>query len=63
MKHREDFEKVEAFVKQQVREKSMELLGEDLSVDGFVGLKIKKEKNEVLWYDFGHHGEHLDFSR
>ncbi len=61
LKHREDFEKVAAFVKQQVREKSLELLGEDLSVDGFVGLKIKKEKNEVLWYDFGHHGEHLEF--
>ena len=44
LKHREDFEIVAAFVKQQVREKSLELLGEDLSVDGFVGLKIKKEK-------------------
>ena len=62
MKHREDFEKVAAYVKQQVREKSLELLGEDLSVNGdYTGLVIEKEKNEVYWHDYGHHGEHLDF--
>lgn len=62
LKHREDFEKVAAFVKQQVREKSLELLGEDLSVDSdFVGLGIDKEKNDIWWHDFGYHGEHLNF--
>ena len=62
LKHREDFEKVATYVKQQVREKSLELLGEDLSVDGrLVGLEIDEEKNIILWHDYGHHGEHLDF--
>ena len=57
LKHREDFDKVAAYVKQQVREKSLELLGEDLSVDGdYAGLRIDKEKNEVYWHNYGHHG-------
>ena len=31
LKHHEDFEKVAAYVKQQVREKSIEQVGKDLS--------------------------------
>ena len=61
-KRHEDLEKVAAYVKQQVREKSLDLLGEDLSEHAkFVGLRIKEEKNEFIWDDYGHHGEHLDF--
>lgn len=63
LKRHEDFEKVAAYVKQQVREKSLELLGEDLSEDDkYVGLRIKGEENEIIWHDYGHHGDHLDFN-
>ena len=63
LKRHEDFEKVAAYVKQQVREKSLELLGEDLSEDDkYVGLRIKGEENEIIWHDYGHHGTHLDFN-
>lgn len=49
LKHHEDLEKVAAYVKQQVREKSLELLGEDLSEDDkFVGLLINEEENRLL---------------
>ncbi len=62
LKHHEDLEKVAKYVKQQVREKSLESLGEDLSEDDkFVGLRIKEEENEIIWHDYGHHGTHLDF--
>ena len=63
LKHHGDLEKVAAYVKQQVREKSLELLGEDLSEDDkFVGLRMKEEENEIIWHDYGHHGTHLDFN-
>ena len=63
LKHHEDLEKVAAYVKQQVREQSLELLGEDLSEDDkYVGLRIKGEENEIIWHDYGHHGTHLDFN-
>lgn len=63
LKRHEDFEKVATYVKQQVREKSLELLGEDLSEDDkFVGLQIKDAENEIIWHDYGHHGNHLDFN-
>lgn len=63
LKRNEDLKKVAAYVKQQVREKSLELLGEDLSEDDqFVGLQINKDENEVIWHDYGHHGTHLDFN-
>jgi len=63
LKRHEDFEKVATYVKQQVREKSLEQLGEDLSEDDkYVGLQIKEDKNEIIWHDYGHHGEHLDFN-
>ena len=63
LKHHEDLEKVAAYVKQQVREKSLELLGEDLSEDDkYVGLRIKGKENEIIWHDYGHHGTHLDFN-
>lgn len=63
LKRHEDFEKVATYVKQQVREKSLELRGEDLSEDDkYVGLRIKGEENEIIWHDYGHHGEHLDFN-
>jgi hypothetical protein len=63
LKRHEDLEKVAAYVKQQVREKSLELLGEDLSEDDkYVGLRIKEEENEIIWHDYGHHGTHLDFN-
>ncbi len=62
LKNHEDFEKVATYVKRQVREKSLELLGEDLSVDnGIVGLQINDAENTIIWHDYGHHGEHLDF--
>ena len=58
----EDLEKVATYVKQQVREKSLEQCGEDLSVDDkFVGLQINEEENNIIWHDYGHHGKHLDF--
>ena len=64
LKRHEDFEKVAAYVKQQVREKSIEQLGEDLSeYDGeLVGLQIEEDKDEITWNDYGHHGDHLDFN-
>jgi len=62
LKRREDFEKVATYVKQQVREKSLELRGEDLSVDDkYVGLQINEDENTIIWHDYGHHGDHLDF--
>ena len=62
LKHHKDLERVAKYVKQQVREKSLDLLGEDLSEDDkFVGLRIKEEENEIIWHDYGHHGDHLDF--
>ena len=63
LKHHEDFEKVATYVKQQVREKSLELRGEDLSVDSdYVGLQINEDENSIAWHDYGHHGDHLDFT-
>ena len=63
LKHHVDLERVAKYVKQQVREKSLDLLGEDLSEDDkFVGLRIKEEENEIIWHDYGHHGTHLDFN-
>ena len=63
LKRHEDFEKVANYVKQQVREKSLELVGEDLSVNSdLVGLIIDEEENEISWHDYGHHGDHLDFN-
>ena len=62
LKHHEDFNKVATYVKQQVRERSLELLGEDLSEDDqFVGLQMKEEEGNIIWHDYGHHGTHLDF--
>jgi hypothetical protein len=63
LKRHEDLEKVAAYVKQQVCEKSIEQVGEDLSKDDdYVGLQINEEKNEIIWHDYGHHGDHLDFN-
>ena len=63
LKRHEDLAKVAVYVKQQVREKSIEQLGEDLSEDGdLVGLHIDEEKNYIIWHDYGHHGNHLDFN-
>ena len=63
LKRHEDFVKVAAYVKQQVREKSIKQVGEDLSEDGdLVGLHIDEEKNYIIWNDYGHHGNHLDFN-
>ena len=62
LKHCEDLEKVAAYVKQQVREKSIEQVGEDLSEnDKFVGLHIDEDENKIIWHDYGHHGDHLNF--
>lgn len=62
LKHHEDLEKVAAYVKLQVREKSLELIGKDLSADSeFVGLQIDADKDSIIWHDYGHHGDHLDF--
>ena len=56
LKRHEDFEKVATYVKQQVREKSLEELGEDLSVNSdLVGLIIDEKKNRIIWHDYGHH--------
>ena len=63
LKRHEDFVKVAAYVKQQVREKSIEQVGEDLSEDDdYVGLQIDEVKYEIIWHDYGHHGDHLDFN-
>ena len=63
LKRHEDFEKVATYVKQQVSEKSLELRGEDLSEDDeLVGLQIKDAENTIIWHDYGHHGDHLDFN-
>ena len=63
LKRHEDLVKVAAYVKQQVREKSIEQVGEDLSEDDkYVGLQINEEKNEIIWHDYGHHGDHLAFT-
>ena len=63
LKRHEDFVKVAAYVKQQVREKSIEQVGEDLSEDDdYVGLQINEDKNEIIWHDYGHHGDHLEFT-
>lgn len=63
LKRHEDFVKVAAYVKQQVREKSIEQVGEDLSEDDkYVGLQINEEKKEIIWHDYGHHGDHLEFT-
>ena len=64
LKRHEDFEKVAAYVKQQVREKSIEQVGKDLSErkgDDLVGLSIDEEESRIYWRDYGHHGDHLDF--
>ena len=64
LKHHGDLEKVAAYVKQQVREKSIEQVGIDLSErkgDDLVGLSIDEEKSCIYWDDYGHHGDHLDF--
>ena len=63
LKRHEDLEKVATYVKQQVREKSLELVGEDLSVNSdYVGLIIDEEEDKIIWHDYGLHGDHLDFS-
>ena len=63
LKHREDLAKVAAYVKQQVREKSIEQVGEDLSEDSnYVGLQINEAENNIIWHDYGHHGDHFDFN-
>ena len=63
LKRHEDLEEVAAYVKQQVREKSIEQVGEDLSEDDdYVGLQINEDKNEIIWHDYGYHGKHLDFN-
>ena len=63
LKRHEDLAKVAAYVKQQVREKSIEQVGEDLSKDDdFVGLRINEDENKIIWHDYGHHGDHLDFN-
>ena len=63
VKRHEDLPKVAAYVKQHVREKSIEQVGEDLSEDDkYVGLQINEEKNEIIWHDYGHHGDHLEFT-
>ena len=63
LKRHEDLEKVAAYVKQQVRKKSIEQVGEDLSEDDdYVGLQIDEVKYEIIWHDYGHHGDHLDFN-
>lgn len=63
LKRHEDLKKVATYVKQQVREKSLELLGEDLSKDDkYVGLQLNGAENKIIWHDYGHHGDHLDFN-
>ena len=64
LKRHEDFEKVAAYVKEQVRDKSIEQVGKDLSErkgDDLVGLSIDEEESRIYWRDYGHHGDHLDF--
>ena len=62
LKRHEDLAKVAAYVKQQVREKSIEQVGEDLSEnDKYVGLQIDEDENKIIWHDYGHHGDHLNF--
>lgn len=62
LKHHEDMKKVADYVKQQVRDESLRLLGEDLSEDDkYVGLRIDELENNIIWHDYGHHGKHLDF--
>ena len=65
LKRHEDLVKVAAYVKQQVREKSIEQVGEDLSEKGdFLGdyVRINEDKNEILWHDYEHHRKHFDFN-
>ena len=63
LKRHEDLEKVAAYVKQQVCEKSIEQVGEDLSeYNDFVGLQINEDENKIIWFDYGHHGDHLEFT-
>ena len=63
LRRHEDLEKVADYVKQQVREKSLELVGKDLSVNSdYVGLIVDEDKNKIIWHDYGHHGEHLNFN-
>ena len=63
LKRHEDLEKVANYVKQQFREKGLELVGEDLSVDNdYVGLIIDEKENKVIWHDYGHHAEDLNLS-
>ena len=63
LKRHEDLAKLAAYVKQQVREKSLEQVGEDLSEDDkYVGLQINEDENNIIWHDYGHHGDHLDFN-
>ena len=63
LKRHEDLEKVAAYVKQQVCEKSIEQVGEDLSEDReLVGLQINEDENKIIWHDYGHHGDHLEFT-
>ena len=63
LKRHEDLEKVAAYVKQQVCEKSIEQVGEDLSeFNDFVGLQINEDENKIIWFDYGHHGDHLEFT-
>ena len=62
LKRHEDLAKVAAYVKQQVREKSIEQVGEDLSEDSeYVGLRINEDENTIIWHDYGYHGDHLIF--
>ncbi len=64
LKHHEDLERVAKYVKQQVRDKSIEQVGKDLSEmkgDDLVGLSIDEEESRIYWRDYGHHGDHLDF--
>ena len=60
LKRHEDLEKVAAYVKQQVREKSLKLLGKDLSEDNEY-VKIDEDNDNIIWHDYEHHGDHLDF--
>jgi len=63
LKRHEDLAKVAAYVKQLVRERSIEQVGEDLSGDNdYVGLYINEDENNIIWHDYGHHGNHLDFN-
>ncbi len=63
LKRHEDFEKVAAYVKQQVREKSIEQEGENLSEDGeLVGLQINEDKNCIIWHDYSYPGDHFNFN-